>query len=98
MALLDTGAGDARSKPFSARSLSFRRAPAGRFVDWHPAPRAQFIITLHGEQEIEMSDGEKRLIGPGDILLAADTEGKGHIMRGVGSEERLSVTIPLNLG
>ena len=29
-------------------TISFSEAPAGRFSDWHPAPRRQFVIILAG--------------------------------------------------
>ena len=41
------------------------------------------------------SDGEVRHIGPGTIMLADDTTGKGHITRGVGSSERISIFVTL---
>ena len=78
-----------------ATGVIFRRSPVGQFIDWHPAPRRQFVITLSGHAEIEASDGEIRQIGPGTIMLAEDTTGKGHISRGVGKDERLSIFIPL---
>jgi hypothetical protein len=39
--------------------------------------------------------GKKIPIGPGHILLAEDVTGKGHISRGVGTEDRISLFIPL---
>lgn len=78
-----------------ASGVIFRRSPADQFIDWHPAPRRQFVVTLSGHAEVEASDGEIRQIGPGSIMLADDTTGKGHITRGVGTEPRLSIFIPL---
>ena len=78
-----------------ATGVIFRRSPASQLIDWHPAPRRQFVITLSGQAEIEASDGEVRQIGPGTIMLAEDVSGKGHITRGVGSAERISIFIPL---
>ncbi len=78
-----------------AIGIIFRRTPPDQFIDWHPAPRRQFVVTLSGEAEVEASDGGVRRIGPGTIMLAEDLEGKGHITRGVGTEERLSLFIPL---
>ena len=53
--------------------------------DWedkpHPAPRRQFVIVLAGGIEIDASDGERRRLGRGDVLLAEDTSGKGHVTR-----------------
>ncbi|HLT18975.1 MAG TPA: hypothetical protein VKZ96_05915, partial [Thermomicrobiales bacterium] len=83
------------SRLYPAIGVIFRRTPADQFIDWHPAPRRQFVVTLSGEAEIEASDGEVRRIGPGTIMLAEDVTGKGHITRGIGTEERLSLFIPL---
>ena len=83
------------SEPIPVTSVIFRRSPADQYVDWHPAPRRQFVITLSGEAEVEASDGEVRHIGPGTVMLAEDTTGKGHITRGVGTAERISLFVPL---
>jgi quercetin dioxygenase-like cupin family protein len=75
--------------------IIFRTSAADQYVDWHHAPRRQFIVTLSGEAEVEASDGEVRHIGPGTVMLAEDLTGKGHITRGVGTAERLSLFLPL---
>jgi len=75
--------------------IIFRSAPPGSVQNWHPAPRRQYVITLSGQGEIEIGDGTKRRFGPGDVMLADDTTGRGHITRVVGSEPRLYVAIPL---
>ncbi len=80
---------------YPAIGVIFRRTPADQFIDWHPAPRRQFVVTLSGRAEVEASDGEIRQIGPGTVMLAEDLTGKGHITRGVGDEERISLFIPL---
>jgi hypothetical protein len=87
--------GSELSEPYPAVGVIFRRSPADQFIDWHPAPRRQFVVTLSGEAEVEASDGEVRHIGPGTIMLAEDVTGKGHITRGRGTRERLSLFIPL---
>jgi uncharacterized cupin superfamily protein len=55
----------------------------------------KFVVNLSGEVEITVSDGETRRFGPGTILLAEDVTGKGHISRGVGNAERVSIFVPL---
>jgi hypothetical protein len=87
--------GSEYSDLYPATGVIFRRSPADQLLDWHPAPRRQFVITLSGGAEVEASDGEIRHIGPGTIMLADDTTGKGHITRGRGTEERLSIFVPL---
>lgn len=87
--------GNARSDVIPAAALVFRRTPSGHHLDWHPAPRRQFVVTLAGEVEIVAGDREVRRFGPGGVMLAEDTSGRGHITRGVGSTERLSLFVTL---
>ena len=75
--------------------IIFRQAPPGDVHEWHVAPRRQYVINLSGHSEIEIGDGTKRRFGPGDIFLADDTTGRGHISRAVGTQPRLYVTIPV---
>ena len=83
------------SEVVKAPGVRFRRQAPNYFEDWHTAPRKQYVITLSGRGEIEVSGGKKIPLGPGHILLVEDLTGKGHISRGVGTEERISVIIPL---
>ncbi len=79
----------------SATGISFRRTPPGNFVDWHPAPRRQYVITLEGQSEIGLGDGTKRIFNPGDVLLADDLTGHGHTTAVYGDIPRVSIAIPL---
>lgn len=86
----------AMSEMIAAKGVVFRESRSGEyFIDWHNAPRRQFVVNLIGDVEIETSDGETRRFGPGSILLAEDLTGKGHISRGVGNTERQVLFIPL---
>ena len=76
-------------------SVQFRRNSPDYFIDWHTAPRRQYVITLAGESEVEIGDGTKIRLYPGHILLAEDVDGQGHISRALGSEDRLSIFLPL---
>jgi quercetin dioxygenase-like cupin family protein len=78
-----------------AAGISFSRMKPGTFVDWHNAPRRQYVITLAGAVEIGLGDGSVQRFGPGEGLLAEDLTGKGHTTRAVGNEPRITVTIPL---
>ncbi len=79
----------------SASGVQFRRTPSGSFIDWHPAPRRQYVITLEGQAEIGIGDGTKRIFNPGDVLLADDLTGRGHTTAAVGGATRVSIAIPL---
>lgn len=84
------------SEPFPAQSASFRYVVQEADGEHpHNAPRRQFIVMLAGVCEIEASDGDRRRLGPGEVLLLEDTEGHGHITRRVGDQDRLTLVIPL---
>jgi hypothetical protein len=83
-------------KLMAGAGAEIRRAPPGRVVDWHPAPRRQYVITLSGRGEIELVDGTKIQLGPGSINLAEDLTGKGHITRVIGNEDRVTIAIPVD--
>ena len=82
-------------KGLPATQISFRVWPKGEFLDWHPAPRRQFVVILSGQLEIGCGDGTKQVFGPGDARLVEDTTGKGHTTRVLGGEPCLTATIPL---
>jgi quercetin dioxygenase-like cupin family protein len=79
----------------AATGIVFRSVPPGHFMDWHPAPRRQFVITLSGEGEIGLEDGSVHRFGAGHVTLAEDLTGKGHTTRVVGNVPRVTATIPL---
>lgn len=83
------------SRTMEVSGLNFRQNLADYTLDWHPAPRRQFVVNLTGTVEIEASDGEVRRFGPGSVMLAEDTTGKGHISRAIGAETRLSLFVHL---
>jgi hypothetical protein len=62
---------------------------------WHTGPARQFVITLSGNSEVEVSGGVHVLAGAGHINLIEDTTGKGHITRNFGPDDRIALTIPL---
>jgi hypothetical protein len=68
-------------EPRPAESFFMIRIPVGWFGDWHPAPARQAMCFLSGEFSVEVSDGEMRRFGPGDLLLLDDLSGKGHRTR-----------------
>ena len=44
----------------------------------HRAPRYQYVVTLKGKLRFTTSDGKSFIIEPGILLVAEDTQGKGH--------------------
>ena len=90
--MTDRGQGTEISKLFQATGMMMRRNTADYQLDYHPAPRRQFIVNLTGTVEIVASGGETRQFGPGSIMLADDTTGKGHISKAL-TPERLSIFV-----
>jgi quercetin dioxygenase-like cupin family protein len=68
------------SGPFACTGVTFVAQPQDA-SDWqaHVAPRKQWVIVLSGRAAITTSDGVRREIGPGDVILAEDTTGQGHV-------------------
>ena len=93
---VDTEGAYGEGTPFQhTTGISFRFAPPGYVLNWHCAPRRQYTITLSGEAEIEVGDGTIKRVGPGDVILAEDLTGQGHITRVVGDQPRFSAVVPL---
>ncbi len=80
----------------NATGIMFRHDEPGTFMDWHVAPRRQFIITLSGEVEIGLGDGTLRRFGAGQVMLADDLTGRGHTTHAVSDVPRVSVAIPVD--
>ena len=76
--------------------LVLRETSSEFSLGWHNAPRRQFVITLAGEGEIIVGDGTRRRFGPGDIMLAEDTTGQGHMTRAVNHQPRTSIIVTLD--
>src|SRR3989442_905686 len=66
---IDLGRMTEWTKGLAATQISFREWPLGQYLDWHPAPRRQFVIILSGQLEIGLGDGSKHVFGPGDARL-----------------------------
>ena len=71
-----------------------RFAAADSFSEAHPAAWAQWVIVLRGAIEVRVSDGTSRQFRPGDLLLATDITGRGHITLTVGDEPVEALGIP----
>ncbi len=74
-------------------TLGLRPSPS--FSDYHNAPRRQYVVNLSGTAEFETADGTKVQMEPGDVLVAEDLTGHGHIARSLGDTPRASLAIPL---
>ena len=75
--------------------ITLNSRPAGPDSDYHNAPRLQYVVNLSGIAEFEVADGTKKRLNPGDVLIAEDVTGHGHIARSIGNEHRVSLSVPL---
>ena len=83
------------SKRLPATGIIFREVPPTYDLDWHPAPRRQYIINLDNGVQITASDGEARVIGAGEVILVEDTTGKGHLSKAVNDRLRHCIFVAL---
>ncbi len=84
------------SEPQQSTGMVFRNTTGDYHLDWHNAPRKQYVIILEGQVEIEVGDGKKHRFGPGEMFLAEDTTGRGHISRAVDNRPRKSIFVFLD--
>jgi uncharacterized cupin superfamily protein len=94
--LKDSGKVGFVSELTKATGVVFRETAGDYNYDFHTAPRRQYVVNLEGEVEIEVGDGTRRILRAGDILLAEDTTGQGHISRAVAGKARKSLFITLD--
>lgn len=76
--------------------VNLNRRPSPSESDYHNAPRRQYVVNLSGVAEFEVADGTVRRLHPGDVLIAEDLTGRGHIARSIGDEFRVSLAVPLS--
>ena len=93
--LTDRGEVGRLSEWVAADSVAFRENSPDYDWDWHHAPARQLIVLLDGAIEIEVTSGEKRAFGGGDVLLVEDTSGRGHRTRTTDGRSRRSLFIRL---
>ncbi|HSG05834.1 MAG TPA: hypothetical protein VLB09_05510 [Nitrospiria bacterium] len=84
------------SETIPVTGLIFRHVPPTYDLDWHNAPRRQYIVNLDAGVRITASDGEVREIGAGEILLVEDTTGMGHLSQSVAGQARNCLFITLD--
>ena len=59
--------GDQVSERVAATGVIFRETPAGVSLDFHNAPRRQFVVTLSGQVEIEGPRRSLFILRPDDL-------------------------------
>ncbi|MDH3700024.1 MAG: hypothetical protein OEU46_01810 [Alphaproteobacteria bacterium] len=83
------------SERLPAAGIIFRKTSGDYDLDWHPAPRRQYIINLDAGAKLTASDGESRVVAAGEVILVEDVAGKGHLSQSVGGQLRHSIFVPI---
>lgn len=96
IAYIETTPGGRLSARLPASGIIFREVPPTYDLDWHPAPRRQYIINLDNGVQITASDGEARTIGAGEVILVEDTTGKGHLSKAINDRIRHCIFVTLD--
>ena len=79
-----------------ATGIIFREVPGEYDLDWHPAPRRQYIINLDAGVQLTASDGEVRRVKAGEVVLVEDTWGKGHLSKAIDNRTRHCIFVPID--
>jgi hypothetical protein len=83
------------SQPFNISDAMFGYVEDVPEISWHNPPCRQYIILLKGSMEIEVGSGISQVFNEGDVLLAEDTVGQGHITRPASEGPRHYLALPL---
>ncbi len=95
MPMKTSNPGRLSSEDTQAKLIAFRETSPNVVQAWHPEFRRQFGITLDGEVEIKLSDWTSRIFRTGDVFLAEDLTGQGHILRIIGEKPWRVALVPI---
>ena len=84
-----------RTAPRAATEAHVAITPGGMLMPWHASPRRHLCITLSGEVEIRVGDGEARRFTAGGMYLGEDRTGQGHETEAIGSEPWVHLVVSL---
>ncbi|MFF2555397.1 hypothetical protein ACFVUS_30635 [Nocardia sp. NPDC058058] len=99
----DSVALDTRPVAIGVAPMAIGELPSGNSVfvrsdgfdsEPHPAPARQWVVMIRGTIAVTTSAGDQRVFGPGDLVLAADIEGRGHSTVAVGNGPFEALFIP----
>jgi hypothetical protein len=79
--------------PVTQMTAGVYSGSGARAPDWHTAPRRQFAINMTGELEVEITNGQRRKIGAGDLVYLEDVTGMGHVTRALGPITNLFIHV-----
>jgi quercetin dioxygenase-like cupin family protein len=65
--------------------------PNGTINEWHSDPGPQLVVVMQGHQGREVEDGQRMVLGPGDVYFGEDQDSKGHLNHGLGETFHFSM-------
>ncbi len=85
----------AKAEHIAVSGLTFRLWDGAPPVhDLHTTSKPQLVIHLVGSVEVECTDGAKRVLESGDVMVSENLTGKGHYSNEL-SQPRLQLLVPL---
>ncbi len=84
------------SERLPATGIIFREVQSTYDLDWHNAPRRQYIINLDNSVQLTASDGEARIINAGEVILVEDVTGKEHLSKAINDQIRNCIYVPID--
>ena len=85
------------SNPFDSPSVRIVEFPQGMKQGWHNVPTRQMVIVLAGALEVITTDNQKRRWSAGELFIADDVTGKGHLTEVVEGPARVAfIQLPPN--
>ena len=79
----------------NANTLKVACVPSGWDGGWHSTPVLQWVVTLSGAAEMQVSSGRAIRLVRGVPVLLTDTSGKGHHTSVVGDDDWCSMLISI---
>ena len=79
----------------NANTLKVACVPSGWDGGWHSTPVLQWVVTLSGAAEMQVSSGSVIRLARGVPVLLTDTSGKGHHTSVVGDDDWCSMLISI---
>ncbi len=77
-------------------ALILNETDIGHDYPWHNAPQRQWVVTLQGEIEVRLRNGESKRFGAGSLILADDINGSGHATSVTSKDPWRCLYIPFN--
>lgn len=82
------------SQPLKCKTMMLVEFDETYFLDFHPCwpDPQQYVVMMEGAVEVTVKDGSSLVFKMGDLFLAVDSTGTGHMTRGLTKGKLLMIT------